>query len=212
MKLEIGNVLVRHGAHAPFIIRHIRRYSEEVFEIEQRDKVGAAGSLTPSNRVIHSRNISVYDFISKAFMDEAYMKWATQCRGGLFIKRDPLPPPKPEQPSNKQIDIVKAVFYRQNRMLNPGITVEEVERLWSENYFPLYTQVCFELNAALTKAGSLTPLNYEPPNPPTPASDNYKESVYKARPFIVPAQSDAEVIAEVVAKSTMTTGRSKVTQ
>ena len=191
MKLEIGSVLVRRGAHAPFIVNHIWYITDdhEVFEITDRSNIDKHGCLKLCERVIRSRSLSLYDFISVKFMDEAYVKWATQERGGLFIKRVPQPlpaPPEPEKPSNKQIDIVKAVFYRQNRLLNPGITVEEVERLWNENYFPLYAQICFELREAVNKAGSLTPLNYDPPNPPNPAPSSYRESVHKARLFEVP--------------------------
>lgn len=190
MKLEIGNVLVRRGALAPFIIEKIWYLSadKESFEISERGVLDRWGNLSTCLRRVHSRNLSMYDFIAKEFMDDTYVAWATRERGGQFILKEPEPapkPPEPEKPFNKQIDVVKAVFYRQNRILNPGITVEEVERLWSENYFPLYSQVSFELKGAFNKAGSLTPLNYEPPDPPTPAPDEYKATVTKARPFDV---------------------------
>lgn len=197
MKPEVGNVFVRRGAHAPFIIRHIWTISEdpEIFEISERENIDRFGRLKLCERTIRSRSLSMYDFVATKFMDEVYVKWATQERGGQFILKKPEPapkPPEPERPSNKQIDIVKAVFYRQNRVLNPGITVEEVERLWNENYFPLYSQVCFELKEALGKAGSLTPLNYEAPNPPTPIPDGYKATITKARPYKVPAPTPPE--------------------
>jgi hypothetical protein len=186
--LEVGNVLVRRGAHAPFIITHIWILSTdpERFEIDERENIDRFGNLTKSERRIRSSNLSMYNFVSSKFMDERYVKWATHERGGMFMLKKPESAPEPKKPYVKQIDISKAVFYRQNRILNPGITVEEVERLWNENYFPLYSQVCFELNEALGKAGSLTPLNYEAPNPPTPASDKYKAGVTKARPYVVP--------------------------
>lgn len=191
MKLEVGNVLVRRGALAPFIVDHIWYISDdqEVFEIDGRRVIDRFGGSYTSERKIRSGNLSMYDFVAKEFMDETYVKWAIRERGGLFMPKKPEPapkPPEPEKPAIKQVDIVKAVFYRQNRMLNPGVTVEEVERLWNENYFPLYMQVCFELSNALERTGSLTPLNYEPPNPPTPAPDSYKAKVFKARPYVVP--------------------------
>jgi len=197
MKLEVGNVLVRRGAHAPFIVTHIWVISTdpEIFEIDERQTIDRFGNLTQSERRVRSSNLSMYDFVSSKFMDERYVKWATHERGGQFILKKPEPapkPPEPEKPSNKMLDIVKAVFYRQNRCLNPGITVEEVERLWNESYFPLYCQVCFELKEALGKAGSLTPLNYEPPNPPTPIPDKYKETITKARPYVIPVISSPD--------------------
>lgn len=184
MKVRIGDVLVRRGALEPFIVSDIEYLSEDrgVFDITHRHTVNRNGELTSCGRRVRSRNLSVYELISHEFGDKTYVEWANRERGGQFIRKASLPKAKP---SVTQLDTVKAVFYRQNRMLNPGITVEEVERLWEENYFPLYSQICFELRVIADKTDAFPPLNYDPPNPTVLAPKNYLSTVCKPRPFYV---------------------------
>jgi len=176
-KLEVGNVLVRRGSLEPFIIEEIHYRTEDQYEITCRKKVQPDGRLKVSNRRVDSRSGGVYEFISKKYMDKDYVLWAIANRGGLYRV------PQESKPALPMLDVVKAVFYRQNRLLNPGITIQEVESLWDNNYFPLYTQVRFEMQQVLTKTGNPAPLNFEPSGVVAPSG--YVDKLTRASSYTV---------------------------
>ena len=102
MAVKVGNVLIADRAFAPFIVRNILSHGDGAYEITCREEITPDGLLETSNRSIRSSSLSKYRFISEAFMDERYVKWSTEERGGLFVRKQPEPPKRPSNTRNRR--------------------------------------------------------------------------------------------------------------
>jgi hypothetical protein len=183
MPIVVGNVLVRHRTLAPFVVDLLEHWNgpEGPFRITRRKEIQPDGSWVWVNRGIESSNLNHYGYISDAYMDAKYVEWAMRHRGGLYMIK---PPPKvepPKKPYPSQLEIVKAVYFRQHREVNPQIPVEVVERMWNKQYMPLYRQMCYELCLAVDTHGQCS-LNYDPHSPVIQVPATYQ--VNGAKPYV----------------------------